>query len=152
MLGRSVSALAALAALAGCSRSYHPEYHPETSYSYVQNVTYAQNAWYLGDGAPAATDASPALPARDDGTCKPYGPHICFRECYQSAKSESCYVLGVMFTKGDRVYRSPENARKLFAKACELGDCRPPPTDANVSSPGTVVVYGNVYGQIHIGR
>src|ERR1700733_11198558 len=129
MSGRSVSALAAplvLAALAGGSRTYPPEYHPETSYSYTQNVTVAQNAWYLGDSSkPAATDASPAspaLPVRDDGTCKPYGPHICFRECYQSSKSESCYVLGVMFAKGDRVYRSADNARTLFKKACDLGD------------------------------
>jgi hypothetical protein len=31
-------ALCAVASVVGCVDVYHPEYHPETSYSYVQNV------------------------------------------------------------------------------------------------------------------
>ncbi len=34
------AALAALVGGVGCASEYHPEYHPETSYRYVQNVNY----------------------------------------------------------------------------------------------------------------
>ena len=41
----SLLALAASLApsLGACTSTYHPEYHPESSYKYVQNVVYAQN-------------------------------------------------------------------------------------------------------------
>jgi hypothetical protein len=59
---RFVPLLVTTLVLGACSRQYHPEYHPETSYSYVQNVTYAQNVSYgvsLGDAMQGAAIAYP---------------------------------------------------------------------------------------------
>ncbi len=36
--------------VAGCSRTYHPEYHPVTSYTYAQSATYVQTAIYARGG------------------------------------------------------------------------------------------------------
>lgn len=50
---RAISVIAAAPLLlGGCVRTYHPEYHPETSYSYVANATYVQNAIFAGTASP----------------------------------------------------------------------------------------------------
>ena len=36
--------------LTACSREYHPEYHPETSYTYAQSVTYVKNGIFAAPG------------------------------------------------------------------------------------------------------
>ena len=50
---RALSLIATAPLLLGaCVRTYHPEYHPETSYSYVANATYVQNAVFAGTPSP----------------------------------------------------------------------------------------------------
>ncbi len=44
-------------ALAGCASEYHPEYHPESTTKYEQNVSYPTTVFAVGGPAPAATDA-----------------------------------------------------------------------------------------------
>jgi hypothetical protein len=56
----------AAAALPACSRTYHPDFHPESSYSYVQNVTYAQNAYVVTPRHPAQEARPPPSPVRGD--------------------------------------------------------------------------------------
>jgi hypothetical protein len=52
----------AFAAAAGCYSNYHPEYHPETRYTVVQNVTYPTTVVRAvapaGSGAFRSTTAS----------------------------------------------------------------------------------------------
>jgi hypothetical protein len=48
----------ALVSSSACSRTYHPEYHPETSYSYVQSTTYVKNAIYAAP-TPTGSVSSP---------------------------------------------------------------------------------------------
>ena len=43
--------------LAGCASEYHPEYHPESSYRYEQNVSYPTTVLAVGGPAPVATEA-----------------------------------------------------------------------------------------------
>ena len=54
---RAAYVLATPILLAGCSRTYHPEYHPETSYSYVQSATYVKTAIFASGGATAGEPA-----------------------------------------------------------------------------------------------
>ena len=37
-MSRKAASWVLLASIVGCVREYHPEFHPETSYSYVQNI------------------------------------------------------------------------------------------------------------------
>jgi len=37
-MSRKAASVLLLASVVGCVREYHPEFHPETSYSYVQNI------------------------------------------------------------------------------------------------------------------
>jgi hypothetical protein len=53
---------AVLLALAGCANEYHPEYHPESTYSYEQNVSYP-TVFQVGGEASATGTASAAAPA-----------------------------------------------------------------------------------------
>jgi len=159
-MSRSAVALAAFvafAASAGCARTYHPEYHPETRYSFVQNVSI---------GAPV-----------DPDRCKLGRTGECWRSCF-----EACYLLGVMFETGHGVPRSHDDAVRMSTLAAKLGyapaaidvemaapyvdlwdhETRrasvPPPTRdrrsaaGTVSSPGGVVVYGSVNGDIYLGH
>jgi hypothetical protein len=145
-----------LALTAGCSRTYHPEYHPETRYSFVQNISV---------GVP-------------EERCKLGRSGECWRECFERSHGEACYLLGVMFETGHGVARSHEDALRMSALASKLGyapaaidvelaapyldlwgrDHAPsvasPPTVAsgNVSSPGGVIVYGSVNGDVVLGR
>jgi hypothetical protein len=47
-----------LLVLLGCVNDYHPEYHPQTSYRYVQNISYPQTLVY--EVAPASSAAGVA--------------------------------------------------------------------------------------------
>jgi hypothetical protein len=67
-------ALCSVASVLGCVHEYHPEYHPETSYSYVQNVVtvvapppavYAPSIVFLSAPAPVSpTRVFPTAVAR----------------------------------------------------------------------------------------
>ena len=56
---RAASLIAASLLVAACSRTYHPDYHPETSYTYAQNVTYVKNGIFAPH-EPATEDSLPA--------------------------------------------------------------------------------------------
>ena len=154
----SVAALVAV----GCSHTYHPEYHPETRYSFVQNISY-------GD-------------PDDAERCKLGRTAQCWRRCFEKSEGEACYLLGVMFETGHGVPKSHVDAARMSALAGKLGYApasidvemaapyldlwghdgpgKPtrqerPETGArggNVSSPGGVVVYGSVSGDVYLGR
>jgi hypothetical protein len=145
----------ALTVLAGCSHTYHPEYHPETHYSFVQNISV---------GVP-------------EERCKLGRTGECWRECFERSRGEACYLLGVMFETGHGVARSHEDAVRMSAVASKLGyapadidvQMAAPYVDLwghdkaktgsvgqskgqNVSSPGGVIVYGSVNGDIFLGH
>jgi hypothetical protein len=66
---RAVSMIAAAPLLLGaCARTYHPEYHPETSYSYVANATYVQNAIFAGGPSPPGRARPSAKESDPTGT------------------------------------------------------------------------------------
>jgi len=166
-LARLATLPAVVLLLAGCARTYHPEYHPETRFSFVQNVSY---------GVPAAPEV-----------CKLGRTGECWRSCFEHSRGESCYLLGVMFETGHGVPRSHDDAIRMTALAAQLGyapaaidvemaapyldlwthdSTRAPEPETRhaerakgtngekgtVSSPGGVVVYGSVNGDIYIGR
>ena len=51
-----------IAALGGCANQYHPEYHPESSYSYEQKVSYPTTVFAVGGEAPIAANAPEQAP------------------------------------------------------------------------------------------
>jgi hypothetical protein len=56
---------------AGCTNEYHPEYHPETSYSVHQSVSYPTNIFQMTGGsvvatAPPETSSDPNAPPIGD--------------------------------------------------------------------------------------
>lgn len=54
--------LATILALGGCANEYHPEYHPQSSYSVEQTVSYPTTV-FMGNGAPpVASDAPEVAP------------------------------------------------------------------------------------------
>jgi hypothetical protein len=66
-----------------------------------------------------------------------------------------------MFLTGNGVSRDIPNAHRLYSMACNLGDCGPKEpwpspvaraTPGSVSSPGSVIVYGNFNGNVYVGR
>jgi hypothetical protein len=66
LLGLPGLASAAVLALAGCASEYHPEYHPQTTTSYQQIVSYPTTV-FMGGSAPASEDAPEnASPAQGD--------------------------------------------------------------------------------------
>jgi TPR repeat protein len=149
-------------AFTGCSRTYHPEYHPENRYSFIQNISV---------GAPATP--SP---------CAPGKARECWRECFERSRGEACYLLGVMFETGHGVARSHDNAQQMTQLAGRLGyvqaaidlemaapyldlwsyEHRPAARASSISAPrarpaagavtsgGGVVVYGSVNGDIYL--
>ncbi len=156
--GASASACACVLFASACTHEVHPEYHPEARYSYVQNVTYAENAWIAppssagSPGVAPSLESSYALGAGGD-TCEGGRAQACWRECFKDATGESCARLADMFARGDGVTRSPDNARRLAQRACDLGTCgQRRPAAGVVSSPGTVIVYGDFNGNVVLGR
>jgi TPR repeat protein len=158
---RLASALAACAAasLVACAHEYHPEYHPETRTAYVQNVTYAQNAWVLPQPANIApsTEGTYALSGGGgggDAACAPGRPADCWRDCFKRASGDACLELASMYEAGYGVVPSHETAQRLKTRACELGACGPLRTAwrGDVTSPGAIVVYGDFKGNVLIGR
>jgi hypothetical protein len=109
---RLVLVLASSMALVACSTTYHPEYHPESSYKYVQNVLYAQNVVVRPEpsGETAPIDLEMAAPYLN------------------------------LWSGGGSGQAPPA----------------PVPTPGaphgKVSSPGGVVIYGDVYGDMFFGR
>ena len=152
-----VALLAPPASLFACSQTYHPEYHPETSYSFVQNVSY---------GTVAAPDR-----------CKLGRTGDCWRACFDRSDGAACYLLGVMFETGNGVPRSHEKAARMAALASKLRyepavidvDMAAPYLDlwgrdvhepalpsahasGEVSAPGGVVIYGSLNGDVYLGH
>jgi hypothetical protein len=50
-------------ALAGCANEYHPEYHPQSSYSYEQKLSYPTTVFEVGGQAPIVANAPEQAPA-----------------------------------------------------------------------------------------
>jgi hypothetical protein len=50
---RGIALLVWLGSLAACANEYHPEYHPQSSYSYAQNISYPVTV--LQNAGPAST-------------------------------------------------------------------------------------------------
>jgi TPR repeat protein len=118
----------------------------------------------------------------DTEQCKLGRTGECWRECFQRSQGGACYLLGVMFETGHGVPHSHSDALSMSALAVKLGyvpasvdvemaapyldlwghDSRKvqttessPKTETgagNVSSPGGLVVYGSVNGDIYLGR
>jgi hypothetical protein len=53
----------ALLTLIGCANEYHPEYHPQSSYSYEQKVSYPTTVFDVAGEAPVAANAPEQAPA-----------------------------------------------------------------------------------------
>jgi hypothetical protein len=149
-------AVAVLAlASAQCTHEYHPEYHPEQRY--VQQVTYSR-VYNVPGTATVANGSVVALPpaSPDDRGCSLGRAAACWSECFHLERGWSCELLGVMFRTGEGVFPNAETAAKLHARACALGQCSPgnvaavPP--AAVTSPGNVVIYGDMNGNVVLGH
>ena len=53
-----------LLAAAGCANEYHPEYHPQSSYNYEQNVSYPTTIFEVGaDGARTVASSPDVRPS-----------------------------------------------------------------------------------------
>ncbi len=159
MLRAFVSAVVCALPVA-CVSTYHPEYHPEIRYSYVQNISY---------GVPeGATHCRLGLASE------------CWNECFGRQSGEACYLLSVMFETGNGVPQRHESAERLAAVAGRLG-YEPAAIDVTMAAPyldlwrhettprgvrpsgardqgvvraekGVVVVYGNLNGDVVIGK
>jgi TPR repeat protein len=157
---RALAMLAVCAAPLACATTYHPEYHPETRYSFVQNITY---------GVPA-----------DTNHCRLGLANECWNECFARTRVEACYLLSVMFETGNGVPQRRESAVRLAAVAAKLG-YEPAAIDVVMAAPyldlwrhetsargtrpkkardkgmvrsekGVVVVYGNLNGNVYVGK
>ena len=106
----------------------------------MQNVTHAQTAYV---GAPPPSDE-----------CEPGRAAPCFHDCFVKHDGVACDLLSVMFVLGDGVARDLATAHRLQARACELGVCggigEPLTSDAAMTTPGAVVIYGGFQGTIRI--
>jgi hypothetical protein len=118
-----VPVVSASLALVACSRSFHPEYHPQTATTYVQNVVYAHNVAYGASGE-LSTAASPEGVA----IAYPTGVDLAMANPY-------------LFT-----------APASTAVPATTAPAAQPHRVGTVASPGAVVVYGNVNGNIVLGR
>jgi hypothetical protein len=56
-----VACVCVIVALWGCGNEYHPEYHPQSSYSYEQKVSYPTTVFAVGE-APIAANAPEQAP------------------------------------------------------------------------------------------
>jgi hypothetical protein len=64
-----VLVLAAIVSAAGCANEYHPEYHPQSSYSVEQSVSYPTTVFQTNGSPPAASNAPETAPiARGDAS------------------------------------------------------------------------------------
>ena len=54
----AILGIGALAASAGCASEYHPEYHPQSTYTVEQNVSYGATIFQGGSG-PARAERAP---------------------------------------------------------------------------------------------
>lgn len=64
---RTLISASAIVALVGCGNEYHPEYHPQSSYSYEQRVSYPTTVFATDGQVPAAANAPEQAPiARGD--------------------------------------------------------------------------------------
>jgi hypothetical protein len=61
-------AAGALASLAGCANEYHPEYHPQSNYTYEQHVSYPTVFAVGGESHPAESAPEVAAPAQGDAS------------------------------------------------------------------------------------
>jgi hypothetical protein len=59
-------AAGALALVAGCANEYHPEYHPQSSYTYEQNVSYPTVLAIGGESHAVENAPDVASPAKGD--------------------------------------------------------------------------------------
>jgi hypothetical protein len=98
---------------------------------------------------------------RDGGVCVEGHAPECWRDCFRRSSGSGCRLLGGMFLTGNGVSRDIPTAHRLYTLACNLGECSPrepwpspvaTPTPGRVSSPGSVVVYGNFNGNVYVGR
>jgi hypothetical protein len=89
-------------------------------------------------------------------TCAPGRPTECWRDCFKRSVGGACLELASMFEAGYGVVPSHDNAQRLARRACELGECGPLRNvwrgRGDVSSPGSIVVYGDFKGNVVIGR
>jgi hypothetical protein len=99
--------------LGACTSTYHPEYHPESSYKYVQNVVYAQNL-----------------------VVRPPDPKMVPIDLEMAAPYVDLWGRG---------------GAKSEAPASPPPPQRPAP-HGKLTSPGGVVIYGDVYGDIFFNR
>lgn len=137
--------------LGGCSRIVHPDYHPEATYHVVQNVTYAHHVVQIGAG-----DTGGPRPTSNGSACRQGSAPACWADCFHEGAARACELLSLMFRTGDGVVPDAKVAAQLHARACALGDCaeqddenRPADT---VRTPGAVVIYGDLNGNVVIGR
>ena len=124
-MGRFVALLSVVTAslaLVACSRSFHPEYHPQTATTFVQNVVYAHNVAYGRSG-----EMGEVSPTQGVAIAYPASVDLAMANPY-------------LFTAPAT---SPTPAAALPAQPHRVG---------TVASPGAVVVYGNVNGNIVLGR
>jgi hypothetical protein len=138
-------------ACAHCYEEYHPDYHPE----YGQHVTYSRVYNLAGAGENALAVASKPPLAQERG-CSMGRAAACWNECFHESRGWSCELLGVMFRTGEGVFPDQATADRLHERACALGQCGPrgatAPGAGVVTSPGSVVVYGDMNGNVVLGH
>jgi hypothetical protein len=63
----SLTVAASISMLAGCANEYHPEYHPQSTYSYEQNVSYPTTVVAMAGSRPTLADETElSAPVRSD--------------------------------------------------------------------------------------
>jgi hypothetical protein len=151
---RPVSLFALAMACAHCSRVYHPDYHPQATY--VQNLTYTRVYGIPVPPESSGADVAPGARAPAERGCALGRPTACWNECFHEGRGWSCELLSVMFRTGEGVFPDQGVANNLHARACALGQCGRPEAGAagagQITSPGSVVVYGDVNGNIVLGQ
>ena len=150
----ALGAAALLLFACACSREVHPDFHPQTTY--VQNVTYARDVYNLGAEAPRSADGRASGESRESRGCSTGSAPACWSECFHQGRAWACELLSVMFRTGDGVFPDAAASARLHARACALGECArsdtPSGPGGNITSPGGVVVYGDLHGNVVLGR
>jgi hypothetical protein len=63
MRSRLLSAIVATAAFSACANEYHPEYHPQSSYSLEQNLSYPTTVFQTSGSPPIVSNAPETVAA-----------------------------------------------------------------------------------------
>lgn len=119
--------------LAGCASTYHPEYHPETSYSIVQNFSAPQTTVEAPSATSIAVQSRAAPAPAPVATASAAG-----QDAKVEAQVRDLLAADASTPRGDRA----------MCKAGDAASCRYLPgvhINGNVQINGNVTIFGPVY-------